>query len=157
MLDKTFKVSLVLKGLDGVLELVGGVILLFLTPQAIASIAKTVTQHELASDPHDYIANHILHASAATNASTTIFGALYLISHGIVKIVLVTAVLKNKLWAYPWMVAFLVIFIGYQIYRMSYKFSYGMLLLTIFDIFIVVLTVIEYRRHKSAHEQMATE
>jgi len=148
MLDKTFRISLILKGLDGLLELIGGTLLLFISPQAIKSIAATLTQHELAGDPHDYIANHILHTANKATGSTTLFGALYLISHGLVKIVLVVAVLKNKLWAYPWMIAFLLIFIGYQIYRMSYKFSFGLLLLTLFDIFIVVLTVIEYKRHK---------
>jgi uncharacterized membrane protein len=35
-LDKTFKVGLVLKGLDGILEVAGGILLLFLTPHAIA-------------------------------------------------------------------------------------------------------------------------
>ena len=34
-LDKTFKIGLVLKGLDGVLEVAGGILLLFLSPQAI--------------------------------------------------------------------------------------------------------------------------
>jgi hypothetical protein len=34
-LDTTFKVGLVLKGLDGILEVAGGILLLFLSPQAI--------------------------------------------------------------------------------------------------------------------------
>jgi uncharacterized membrane protein len=46
-LDKTFKIGLVLKGLDGILEVVGGLLLLFLSPAAIEHIVRTLTAHEL--------------------------------------------------------------------------------------------------------------
>jgi uncharacterized membrane protein len=32
----------------------------------------------------------------------------------VVKVVLVTALLRNKLWAYPWSIVFLILFIAYQ-------------------------------------------
>ena len=34
--------------------------------------------------------------------------------------ILVAALLKNQLWAYPWTIAFLGIFIAYQLYRLSF-------------------------------------
>ena len=34
---------------------------------------------------------------------TTLFDAIYLLSYGIAKIVLVALVLRDKLWAYPWL------------------------------------------------------
>jgi uncharacterized membrane protein len=52
-LDKTFKIGLVLKGLDGILEVAGGILLLFLSPHAIEHIVRTLTAHELSEDPHD--------------------------------------------------------------------------------------------------------
>jgi uncharacterized membrane protein len=113
-------------------------------------LAGFLTQHELAQEPHDFIANHVLTAAHHLANGSTVFGAIYLFLHGIVKVVLVIAVLKDKLWAYPWMISFLTIFSGYQLYRLSYKFSAGLLLLTIFDIFIIVLTILEYRRHRQA-------
>ena len=48
-----------------------------------------------------------------------LFGAVYLLLHGAVKVVLVTALLLNKLWAYPCMIVVLLIFIGYQMYRIA--------------------------------------
>jgi uncharacterized membrane protein len=33
----------------------------------------------------------------------------------------VAALLKNQLWAYPWMIGFLGVFIGYQLYRLRYS------------------------------------
>jgi uncharacterized membrane protein len=140
LLDRTFFVSLILKGLDGVLELVGGILLLIVTPAQIGVIARFLTQHELSEDPHDLIANALLHVTGSLNLSVTLFGAIYLLLHGVVKVVLVWAVLRDHLWAYPWLIAFLLVFIVYQGYELIVAFSWGLLLLTAFDILIVCLT-----------------
>jgi hypothetical protein len=68
----------------------------------------------------------------------------------IVKGVLVVALLRNKLWAYPWMIAVLLLFIGYQAYRIALTPSAGLIALTVFDITIVALTVREYQRQRTA-------
>jgi uncharacterized membrane protein len=145
-LDKTFKIGLVLKGLDGVLEVIGGTLLLFLSPAAIQHLARVLTAHELRQDPHDLIARYLLHTTAHLHHGTTLFGAVYLLSHGIAKIVLVALVLKDKLWAYPWLIGLLLAFIGYQLYQITaVHFSAGLTLLTIFDAILVWLTWREYR------------
>ncbi len=151
LLDKTFWVSLILKGLDGVLELAGGILLLAVSPQQIGAVARVLTQHELSEDPDDLIANSLLHLTGGLDTSATLFGAVYLLLHGLVKVVLVWAILKNHLWAYPWMIGFLVLFIAYQTYQIILTFSWGLLLLTAFDIFIVALTWREYGIHRSKH------
>lgn len=147
LLDKTFKVSLVLKGLDGVLELVGGILLLLVSPAQVGSLVQILTQHELSEDPQDLIATALVHLAGTMTVSATLFGAIYLLLHGLVKVVLVWAVLKDKLWAYPWMIAFLGVFILYQSYELVVAFTWGMVLLTAFDVFIVWLTAHEYRAH----------
>jgi uncharacterized membrane protein len=60
-------------------------------------VARALTQHELSEDPHDFLAAHLLHAAGGLTGSALRFGAAYLLSHGLVKIVLVAAVLRNKL------------------------------------------------------------
>ncbi|HWS91155.1 MAG TPA: hypothetical protein VN306_01225, partial [Mycobacterium sp.] len=47
LLDKTFNVTLILKGIDGLLELVGGILLLVISPETFNHLAKQFTQHEL--------------------------------------------------------------------------------------------------------------
>jgi len=60
--------------------------------------------------------------------------------------VLVALVLRDKLWAYPWLIALLLAFIGYQLYRITaVRFSAGLTALTVFDIALVWLTWREYR------------
>lgn len=151
-LDRVFRVSLTLKGLDGVLELIGGVLLLVVSPSQIGALGRLLTQHELVEDPNDFIANTVLHITGSLDMSTSLFGAAYLLLHGLVKVVLVWAVLRDKLWAYPWMIAFLLAFIAYQTYQIILSFSWGLLLLTAFDIFIVWLTWREYGIHRARRD-----
>ena len=76
------------------------------------------------------------------------FGAVCLLVHGVVKVTLVIALLRNKLWAYPWMIAVLLAFIAYQIYLIVLGPSPGLVALTVFDVLIVVLTWREYRKQR---------
>jgi uncharacterized membrane protein len=150
-LDKTFKIGLVLKGLDGILEVAGGILLLFLSPHSIERIARMLTAHELSEDPHDLIARYLLHTTSHLSSGITLFGAIYLLSHGIAKIVLVAFVLRGKLWAYPWLIALLLVFIAYQIYRLAWvHLSFGLTALTLFDAALVWLTWREYRSKRAA-------
>jgi uncharacterized membrane protein len=145
-LDKTFKIGLVLKGLDGILEVAGGILLLLLSPHDIQHLVRTLTAHELSQDRHDLIARYLVHSTSHLTSGITVFGAVYLLSHGIAKIVLVALVLRDKLWAYPWLIALLLAFIGYQLYRIAaVHFSVGLTALTVFDAALVWLTWREYR------------
>ena len=150
-LDRTFKVSVALKGLDGLLEVVGGIALLFVSPSSINRIVRALTAHELAQDPTDFVARHLLHSASQLSRGATVYGAVYLLAHGVAKVVLVGLVLRNKLWAYPWMIALLLVFIVYQVYQLTSRLSVWIILLTVFDAFVVWLTWREYRskRHET--------
>lgn len=148
--DRAFRVSLWLKGADGALELLGGLLLLIFPPDALGSLVRSLTRHELSEDRHDIIANYLLQQTHNLSKSATIFGALYLLTHGVIKLVLVVSVLRERLWAYPWMLGFLVAFIVYQAYRWALQPSVWLVLLTVFDVFVAVLTWIEYRKHRVA-------
>jgi uncharacterized membrane protein len=147
-LDRVFEIGIIAKGLDGVVELVGGLLLLFVNPGGIHHLAAVITQGELSEDPHDVIAHYILHTANGLTGSAIFFGAIYLLAHGAVKVVLVIALLMNKLWAYPCMIVVLLIFIGYQLYRIALDPSAGLIALTVFDAVIVTLTWREYRRQR---------
>jgi uncharacterized membrane protein len=145
--DKAFRISLYLKGLDGLLEVLGGILLLIIKPEQINHLARWLTQGELSEDPHDFIANHILKTANHLTGASLLFGALYLLSHGIVKLVLIVEVLRDHLWAYLGLIGVTALFVVYQTYRIIVKFSLSMLLLTLFDLLIIYLTQKEYRRH----------
>jgi uncharacterized membrane protein len=148
LLDRMFDVSLVLKGLDGAIEIVGGVLLTLLSPSALNNAAVRLTRGELSEDHKDFVAHRLLRLTADLHHTRT-FGAVYLLSHGAVKVVLVVALLRGRKWAYPAMLAFLVAFIGYQCYRLAYAPSVGLSLLTVFDAFVVWLVWREYQLHRA--------
>src|SRR5258708_197245 len=127
-LSSTFRASLLLKGADAVLEVVGGVLMLVVSPAGVSRLIVALTQHELSEDPADFIAVHLQKAVSHFGSSRS-FAAAYLLSHGLGKIILVAAIFRGRLWAYPGMIVLLLLFIAYQIFRMSNVFTVGMLAL----------------------------
>ena len=150
LLEQAFFIGILLKALDGVLELAGGLIVLVVSPKGIDQVTRALTQHELSEDPHDFLATHLLNVAGGLSSSSVRFAAAYLLSHGAVKVVLAAALLRNQLWAYPWMIAFLIAFIVYQLYRLTFAPSIGLVALTVFDLFVTGLTWREYRRQRTA-------
>ncbi|SDS01473.1 DUF2127 domain-containing protein [Microlunatus soli] len=145
LLDRLFEIGIVLKGLDGVGELVAGCFVLFLRPATISRLVVILTRGELTEDPRDFVATRLVAAAHRLDAHSLTFVAIYLLAHGVIKVVLVLAILRDKLWAYPWMIAALVAFIGYQVYEYVIDPRLSLLLLTLFDIAVTALTVREYR------------
>jgi uncharacterized membrane protein len=146
LLHDGFEVAILFKGLFGILEIVGGVLIAFVNPVRLNAIVRLVTQNELIRDPKDMIANYLVKAASSFSINTKHFGMLYMISHGMIKVVLVTLLWRKKLWAYPLTNIFLFIFIVYQIYRFSNTHSIWLILLTIFDTLMIFLTLSEEQR-----------
>jgi uncharacterized membrane protein len=144
-LHAAFELGVVLKGLNGLAELVGGFALWFASVGFIRSVVGALVHNELIEDPHDWIANYLLHAAERVSIGGKDFAAFYLASHGVVKLILVAGLLRNKLWAYPASLAVLGLFIVYQLYRLSFAFSLGLVVLTVFDAVIILLIWHEYR------------
>lgn len=130
------------------MELGGAGALLFIGPATLNRWAVVLTQHELAEEPVDFIASYALHASQHISAHGVFFAVAYLAIHGLPKVILAIALLRNKLWAYPLSLLVLGVFIIYQIYALVYSHSVGLMLLTLFDFFVVWLVWQEYRKQR---------
>lgn len=141
-----FKVTVIGKAVDGALEVVGGVLLFFVTRGQINWLLRGLTQHEISEDPHDLIANFLLNSVHHLSANTKAFAALFLLWHGIVKVGLVVGLLRRHLWAYPTAIIAFGIFLAYQIYRYSHTGSVWLLALSVLDVLLICLTALEYRR-----------
>ncbi|HEV2751968.1 MAG TPA: DUF2127 domain-containing protein [Gemmatimonadales bacterium] len=146
-----FEIGVIAKGIDGVLEIVGGVLLLLISPTQLHYIARILTQHELSEDPHDIVANYILHSSQGLSAGVKLFGAIYLLWHGVVKGGLVTALLLKRRWAYPTAIVAFLLFLVYQLYRYSHTSAPELLLLSVLDVVVILLTWFEYRRLRAVY------
>lgn len=146
LLDKTYEIGIIIKGIDGILELIGGILVLTLSPGAINGITHFLTEHELQQDPHDFIANHILGLSHHLVQGPNYFAAAFLLTHGAVKVFLVTCLLLNKIWAYPWALGVLGLFLVYQVYQLATKPTLGMAFLSVLDAFIIWLIYREWQK-----------
>ena len=145
----SFEIGLVLKGIDGLMEIIGGVFLLFLSPNRLNWLIRLLTQHELLEDPKDKVANFLITLGSSFSIGAQHFAVFYLMSHGIIKCVLILLLWQRKLWAYPLTIVSLILFIAYQVYRYTFTQSVFLILLTVFDIIMIALTYLEYKRIKS--------
>jgi len=134
-----------LEGLDAALEIAGGIWLWAVNPGWIVRAVGLVTQDEIAEDPHDFVASYLRHATSHFSLGSDHFMAIYLLGHGIIKIFVVVALLRNKLWAYP--VAMIVFggFVVYQAYRFALTGSAGLIVLTVVDSIVIWFIWLEYR------------
>jgi uncharacterized membrane protein len=149
-IHQIFQLSVLLKGAHAAIECVGGVALALVSTSTITDLVYALTQEELIEDPKDLIATHLRIMAEQFSVGTKHFYAFYLLSHGVVKLLLVVGLLRNKLWSYPASLIVLGLFIVYQLYRFSYAHGIGLIVLTVFDIFVMGLIWHEYglvRRH----------
>lgn len=152
ILDWMFLVGVLVKGLDGLVELAAGIPALFISKVQLVALAHAVTAGELAEDPHDLIANLILHESAKLGAAALLIGGIYLVVHGTVKVAIVVALLLGSKRIYPWAIGALTALAILQIFDLIVKFSFGVLALTMLDIIIIWLTLREWRHGRTLHE-----
>ena len=140
-----FRIAMVLKGTDGVLEILGAVLLLVFGPAGVRGVARFLTQHELAEDPGDVLAGLLVRHTQGIGVGTVHFAAAYLLFHGLVKVWLVSGLIRERRWVFPVALVFMGVFVVYQIVRLHYHPSGGLVFLTVLDVVIMVLVWFEYR------------
>ena len=144
-IHRIFDISVALKGAHAIIEIVGGLLLYLVSTDRIVGWINDFSQEQLVEDPKDFIATHLLTFAEGFSVEQHDFYAFYLLSHGLVKIVIVAGLLREKLWAYPASFVVFGTFIAYQLYRYSYTHDLSLILLSIFDLFVIALAVHEYR------------
>jgi uncharacterized membrane protein len=144
-----FLFGMSVKGIDGLLELIGGAALFAVPPAFLLRAVRFLTQDEIAEDPRDLIANALRRAAAHLSFASEHFMAIYLLVHGIVKLILVWALVARVTLAYPVSMAVFAGFIAYQSYRYACTHGTGLLVLSAFDLIVLGLIWLEYRAMKA--------
>jgi uncharacterized membrane protein len=153
-IHRIFVVSVLFKGAHALIEIVGGIALYLVSTATIVRTINRWSYDELIEDKDDWIATHLLEFAHHFSVAEHNFYAFYLLSHGIVKAVLVWGLLRERLWAYPASFAVFGAFIAYQLYRYSFTHDFALILLSVFDLFVIYLAVHEYRllrKHLPTH------
>ena len=143
-----FWIGIIFKAVDGLLEITGGLVLLVVSSEAIRGLAYVLVEPELAQDPNDWLANHLLIWIFHLSTDSRVFAIAYLLVHGIIKLVIVGAIWFSQLWAY-WLAGIVFsLFVVYQVVNFFMTCSMMMVLLTIVDLIIIALLPPEHRRLK---------
>ncbi len=143
IIHNLFAVIVFIKGINGLLEIIIA-ILFFLkrgTLRAIASKHQYIFFKDFGGYPMSFL-NHL-------SLSTRYFIGVYFLFYGIVNIFLAISLLRGKPWAYPAAILFFTLFLVYQFYRSFLHHSAFLFFISIFEIFVIVLTFLEYERLKA--------
>jgi uncharacterized membrane protein len=140
-----FRVGVLLKAVDAVLELAGGVLILVLGPAELHRAVFALTAHDLSNDPGDVVALALRHAVVKLDLNAAVFAGIYLLLHGVVKLLLVAGLLRGTRWVFPVTLWCLGIFVAYQLYRYSHTGSLLLLALSVVDLLVMWVVWREYR------------
>lgn len=153
-LELVYRAGIVLKGVDGLVELAAG-LALWLVPTLPATLLAPLERTDA-----DDRATRILIAQWAGRLDSDLasgphlFVVTFLLAHGLVKIVLVFCLLREYPWVYPYALAVLGLFAAYQLYAVVLTPGIGLAVLMLLDLVIIWLvwrewTVLRARRISS--------
>lgn len=143
--DVLLRVAVLVKGLDGAAELVVAIVLLLVPQQALHRLVADVVTRDLLGPPDGTLARHVVAGTAEFASGNRTFVLAYLALHGLVKLALAVALLREWRAAYPAAVAVLGIFVVYEVYRATQTGSVLLPFLAAFDVAVIVLVWREYR------------
>jgi uncharacterized membrane protein len=148
-LHELFEIGIVLKGINGALELIGGTILLFVSSAKISAFLYFITAGEVADDPTDPFSHFLRSTASHYSAGSQHFLEFYLLSHGVMKVFLSYALYKEKVWAFPAALSIFSLFVLYEGYRFLHTHSPFLLAAIVFDLVVIGLIWNEYRRRST--------
>ncbi|MEM5312404.1 DUF2127 domain-containing protein [Paraburkholderia sp. JHI869] len=140
-----FELTLGFKAVFALAEIVAGVATYLVPQRYFLALVLWVTRDEFVEDPHDLVANILLHMVQHLSVDAQRFAGIYLLAHGVVKLWLVAGLLRERLWYFPVSIVVFALFIAYQAYRFTYTHSVWLLLVTALDVVVIALTWHEYR------------
>jgi uncharacterized membrane protein len=140
-----FRIAMAVKGIDGLIELIGGITLLLVSQAEVQKVIAAVVTRDLLGPPDGSLARHFVAGTAEFASGDRTFAVLYLLLHGVLKVALVIALLRHWLPAYPVAIVVLGLFVVYELYRATQTGSVLLPVLAVVDIAVIVLVVREYR------------
>lgn len=146
---RAFWISLIIKGIDGALQLLGGFAVIFVEPGTLGNAYRWLTRFLFGKREGNPEAAFIRDAAHSFNMSIEVLVAIYLLVHGIIKVLLVYGLLKERLWVFPAAFAGFGFFLALEIYRITVHFYWGILILMCIDIFVITMVIMEYRKVKA--------
>lgn len=148
-----FRAALLIKGLDGAVELLAALALAIGTPDRVEGLVRLVLDHHLLGGPHSFLAERFAAAAGQLSGGDRTFAVAYLALHGVVKCGLVLALARRVQPAYPVAAVVLGLFVAYELYRAVRTGSLLLPVLAALDVFVIALVLREYRHLRAAGDR----
>jgi len=145
-LRRWFDIGAWFKGIEGAIEIVTGA-WVALDPAALGTLLVRLAAKDLLHDPHDRIASTLRHLASALDGNVS-FPAMYLIAHGVVKVLLAIGLLRDYKVAYPLAIVTLGALATYQLYRYTHTHAVVLPVLAAVDVAIAWLVWREGRQRR---------
>ncbi|HVW74727.1 MAG TPA: DUF2127 domain-containing protein [Rhizomicrobium sp.] len=142
-----YLVTLTVKGFDGAIEILAGLVILLTGPQRIYRWVVRVTAPELYDGSHVAAVHAIRRGAQHLATSGAHFVEFYLVVHGLLKLALVVVLLRGGgRWIFPVGALILLGFISYMVMRLSEQWSGWLLGFALFDVLTLALVLSEWAR-----------
>jgi len=141
---RLFDIAIILKGLNGLFEIIGGGALALIPAGAILAWVDTITHTELSNDPNDFLANALIHWAQHFEHKSQEFVAIYLLVHGLTKVLLVTLLWMGQKIAYPIAIVFFTLFDLYALHRLMLHWSWVLVAFLTVDVIIIGIIAREW-------------
>jgi uncharacterized membrane protein len=132
-LDRVFVVTISIKAFNGIVELIAAFALALTSKDFLINMFSSYISEEFVSEPHDIFTNIIISFASHLRPDTQHFVIAYIAIHGFINIGLA-------------LMAVLILFIFYQIYRCSHTHSIVLGIFIILDILTVFLIHYECKK-----------
>jgi uncharacterized membrane protein len=140
-----YEIGLLIKAMQAFLEIIIGIVLFYINANKVISSILTTLHEELTEQPNNIFYNYLMNNTHQISSTGKYFLVFYLLSHGIIKLIIITGLFLKKKWAYPASIVGLGGLILYQIYHIVINRSAVLSVLTVMDIIILWLI---YHEHK---------
>ncbi|MFC4652969.1 DUF2127 domain-containing protein [Lactococcus nasutitermitis] len=145
IVDISFDIALLLKSIFALGEIIGGTAMFFLTPARVNTLLSWFRRSTMTGEKTGFFTHLIVHFSQNFTTNTQYILAVYLLSHGVIKLVTLALLWRKVLWAYPLSLLVFLGFIIYQINEYTQTHSIFMIFVTLVDLIMMILTILEYK------------
>lgn len=142
-----FLVAIAIKGLDGALETLAGLLVWISGPWRFYTYVIWTVAPELASHVGGHAARIVQHDAGQLAQSST-FVIIYLLAHGPLKLAIAIELLRGRLWIFPLASAVLLGFIVYMTVRAAEHPSAWLLAFALLDAITLALVLNEWRTRR---------
>jgi uncharacterized membrane protein len=146
---RAFWLSLFLKGLDGALQLLGGVAVLVAEPGTLGKAYRWLSRFLIGNRVHNPEADFIKVTAESFHMNVEMLVAIYLLVNGVIKVLLVYGLLKEKLWVFPAACVGFGLMFSLEVYRLSIHFFWGIFILMCISVFVITMVILEWRKVKA--------